>query len=339
MASSPKPTPNASAQVTQLTQQIQQEAVAFRGLLNAMRRVIVGQDALLHRLLMALLADGHVLIEGVPGLAKTLTVRTLAATINADFQRIQFTPDLLPADLVGTQVYNPSNGTFTPHPGPVFCNLLLADEVNRAPAKVQSALLEAMEERQVTLGDETRRLDALFMVLATQNPIEQEGTYPLPEAQLDRFMFKVIVSYPDRDEEREIMRRMSAQSPAPPAPVLDRDVLFRARALVNQVYVDAALEDYVLDIVLATRDPAAYGFEALAPLIAFGASPRATIYLLRAARARAFLQGRGYASPDDVKGVVLDVLRHRVLLSFEAEAESVTSEQVVRQIVGGLKLA
>jgi MoxR-like ATPase len=317
----------------QLNQQIQQEAAFVRDLIMETRRVIVGQDLLINRLLIALLSDGHVLIEGVPGLAKTLAVRTLAATINADFKRIQFTPDLLPADVVGTQIYNPRTGEFTAQQGPIFSNIILADEINRAPAKVQSALLEAMEERQVTIGDTTFPLDNPFMVLATQNPIEQEGTYPLPEAQLDRFMLKVIVGYPSRDEEREIMRRMAGERPASPRPIIDRDVIMRARDAVNTVYIDSKIEDYVLDIVFATREPAGNGLKNLRSLIEFGASPRATIYLLKAAKAHAFLRGRGFVSPEDIKQVAPDVLRHRILVTFEAEAEDVTSAQIVAQIL------
>lgn len=287
----------------------------------------------MNRLLIALLSNGHILIEGVPGLAKTLAVRTLAAVVTVRFQRIQFTPDLLPSDLIGTQIYQPTSGQFTPRPGPIFSNIILADEINRAPAKVQSALLEAMQERQVTLGDQTFPLEDPFLVLATQNPIEQEGTYPLPEAQLDRFMLKVIVGYPSRDEERLIMERMAGEPPAPPQSVIGPDMIRRVREVVNGIYVDDKIKDYVLDIVFATRDPAANGLKEVRPFIAFGASPRATIFLIKAAKAHAFLRGRGYVTPDDVKQIAADVLRHRVLVTFEAEAENVTSAQIIQQIL------
>jgi MoxR-like ATPase len=300
--------------------------------------VIVGQEALINRLLIALLTNGHVLIEGLPGLAKTLAVRTLAATINARFQRIQFTPDLLPADLIGTQIYNPRTGEFTPRPGPIFNNIILADEINRAPAKVQSALLEAMEERQVTFGDQTHPLDDPFMVLATQNPIEQEGTYPLPEAQLDRFMLKVVVSYPTRAEERQIIDLMAAQPPEAPRPVVGAEDIRRARQAVNAVYVDDRIKDYVLDIVFATREPASNGLKNIRALIAVGASPRATLFMVKAARAHAFLRGRGYVTPEDVKQVAPDVLRHRVVVTFEAEAEEITSAQIVQQILSRVEV-
>ncbi|MCB9451709.1 MAG: MoxR family ATPase [Anaerolineaceae bacterium] len=319
--------------VQQLNERIKQEAAFVPALLEETSRVIVGQGRLMNRLLIALLSNGHILIEGVPGLAKTLAVRTLAQAINVNFQRIQFTPDLLPADLVGTQVYHPTSGQFTPHPGPVFSNIVLADEINRAPAKVQSALLEAMEERQVTLGEKTFPLDDPFLVLATQNPIEQEGTYPLPEAQLDRFMLKVVVGYPSRDEERVIIDRMAGEPPPPLQPVISPDVIRRAREVVSSIYVDDKIKDYVLDIVFTTRDPATNGLKELRPLIAFGASPRATIFLVKAAKAHAFLRGRGYVTPDDVKQVAPDVLRHRVLVTFEAEAENITSAQVIQQIL------
>ncbi|MCB9454949.1 MAG: MoxR family ATPase [Anaerolineaceae bacterium] len=319
--------------VQQLNEHIRQEAGFVPILLEETGRVVVGQGRLMNRLLIALLSNGHILIEGVPGLAKTLAVRTLAQAISVRFQRIQFTPDLLPADLVGTQIYHPTSGGFTPHPGPIFTNIVLADEINRAPAKVQSALLEAMEERQVTLGEQTFPLDDPFLVLATQNPIEQEGTYPLPEAQLDRFMLKVVVGYPSRDEERVIIERMSGALPPPPQPVIGPDVIRRAREVVNSIYVDDKIKNYVLDIVFATRDPAANGMKEIRSLIAFGASPRATIFLVKAAKAHAFLRGRGYVTPDDVKQIAPDVLRHRILVTFEAEAENVTSAQIIQQIL------
>jgi len=319
--------------IKQLNERIQREAAFVQPLIAEISRVIVGQEHLINRLLVALLSDGHVLIEGVPGLAKTLAVRSLAATIAAGFQRIQFTPDLLPSDIIGTQIYNPRTGEFTPRQGPVFTNVLLADEINRAPAKVQSALLEAMEERQVTLGDVTHRLPEPFIVLATQNPIEQEGTYPLPEAQLDRFMLKVVVGYPTRAEERLIVDRMTGEPPEAPRAVVDAAAIIQARRVVSSIYVDDKIKNYVLDIVSATRSPSTNGMSGLGPLIAFGASPRATIFLVKAAKAHAFLCGRGYVTPEDVKQLALDVLRHRVLVTFEAEAENVTPSQVVQQIV------
>lgn len=324
--------------VRELNERIQRESVFVQDILQETGRIIVGQERLLHRLLIALLTNGHILIEGVPGLAKTLTVRTLASTLAASFQRIQFTPDLLPADLIGTQIYNPRTGDFTPRRGPIFSNIVLADEINRAPAKVQSALLEAMEERQVTLGDQTHALDDPFMVLATQNPIEQEGTYPLPEAQLDRFMLKVIVGYPTRNEERIIMERMGGETPEPPRPVINALLIRQARQIVNGIYVDDRIKEYVLDIVFATRDPAASGMKELASYIEIGASPRATIALTKAAKANAFMRGRGYVTPDDVKQIASDVLRHRVVATFEAEAEGVTPSHIIQQIVGRVEV-
>lgn len=321
------------ASVQQLNQQIQREAAFVQAILNETGRVIVGQEMLINRLLIALLSDGHILIEGVPGLAKTLAVRTLATTIHAEFQRIQFTPDLLPADIIGTQIYNPRTGEFTPRPGPIFSNIILADEINRAPAKVQSALLEAMEERQVTLGEHTRPLPSPFMVLATQNPIEQEGTYPLPEAQLDRFMLKVVIDYPSRAEEREILERMGGERPAPSQPVIDASVIQHARQIIHTIYVDEKLKDYILNIIFATRDPVGSGLKGLKQYIQVGASPRATIFLLKAAKAHAFLRGKGYVSPDDVRQVAPDVLRHRLMVTFEAEAENINSAQIIQQIL------
>jgi MoxR-like ATPase len=324
--------------VQQLNDRIRREAEFVPHILASLSRVVVGQDRLINRLLVALLANGHILIEGLPGLAKTLSVKTLAACINARFQRIQFTPDLLPADLIGTQIYNPRTGEFTSRPGPIFNHIILADEINRAPAKVQSALLEAMEERQVTLGDQTFPLEDPFLVLATQNPIEQDGTYPLPEAQLDRFMLKVMVDYPNRSEERLILERMTApEPPTAPAP-LDSGVILRAREVVSTIYVDEKIKDYVLNIVMATRDPVASGLKDLKPLIAYGCSPRATIFLLKAARAHAFLRGRGYVTPDDVKQIAPDVMRHRLLLSFEAEAENISTNQIISRILSSVEV-
>jgi MoxR-like ATPase len=293
---------------------------------------VVGQDEMIERLLIGLLTGGHVLLEGVPGLAKTLTVRSLAETIHASFERIQFTPDLLPADVVGTMIYNQRTGEFTARKGPIFTNILLADEINRAPPKVQSALLEAMQEHQVTLGGETFPLPKPFLVLATQNPIEQEGTYPLPEAQVDRFMLKLRITYPKREMEKEIMRRMAGRELADLEPVATPEDLFAARREIVETYMDEKIGDYIVDLVQATREPGSYGMGALAALIQYGASPRATIYLSVCARAHAYLRGRGYVLPDDVKAVGPDVLRHRIITSFEAEAEEVTSDDIVARI-------
>ena len=319
--------------IRELNQQVQEESVFLNNLIEEIRKVVVGQDTLIERVLIGLLADGHILLEGVPGLAKTLLVKTMAQAINADFSRLQFTPDLLPADLIGTQIYNPRTTEFTVHKGPLFANLVLADEVNRAPAKVQSALLEAMQERQVTIGAESFLLESLFLVLATQNPIEQEGTYPLPEAQVDRFMLKVIVDYPVRSEERLIVDRMTGANLPQIHPVIAMEDILRVRETIRSVYVDDKVKEYVLDLVMATRDPSDDGLAELKPLIAYGASPRASIYLVTAARARAFLQGRGYVSPEDIKHIAPDVLRHRVIPTYEAEAESITSADIVANIL------
>ena len=299
-------------------------------------KVVVGQRYVVDRLLVGLLANGHILLEGVPGLAKTLSVKTLSQAIDASFHRIQFTPDLLPADLVGTLIYNPRDGAFTTKRGPIFANIILADEINRAPAKVQSALLEAMQERQVTIGDETFPLPAPFLVLATQNPIEQEGTYPLPEAQVDRFMLKVSVDYPSREEERLILDRMATTDSVPRiAPVVHVDDILRMRGLVDSVYLDDKVKEYIIDLVVATRDPQTFKLN-LAPFIQYGASPRATLYLTLAAKAYAFLSGRGYVTPQDVKSIGADVLRHRISISYEAEAEEMTSDTIVQQIFDGV---
>ncbi len=324
--------------IQQINERVRQEAVFIQDLLAEIRQVIVGQERLVQRLLIGLLADGHILIEGVPGLAKTLAVRTLADAIQARFQRIQFTPDLLPADLIGTQIYNPRTGTFTPRRGPIFANLILADEINRAPPKVQSALLEAMQERQVTIGDATHKLDEPFLVLATQNPIEQEGTYPLPEAQVDRFMLKVVITYPRRDEERQILERMTGEPLPPVRPVVQPAQILHAREIVRGIYVDPKVKEYVLDLVFATRQPAEHGLDQLQGLIAYGASPRATIYLVTAAQAHAFLQGRGYVTPEDVKQIALDVLQHRVIVTYEAEAQDVTSADIVRTVLDHIQV-
>jgi MoxR-like ATPase len=301
-------------------------------------RVIVGQDALIDRLLIGLLCEGHVLVEGVPGLAKTLTVSTLAETLNLEHVRIQFTPDLLPADLIGTEVFSPSDGKFTVRRGPLFSNVVLADEVNRAPAKVQSALLEAMQERQVSIGGETFKLDDPFLVMATQNPIEQEGTYPLPEAQLDRFLLKVRVDYPSRPEERQILE-MGLDGAMPVGRVVaSREDIVQARAAVHEVAIDEALKDYIVQVVFATRRPTAYRMPELQSLIAFGASPRATISLAQASRAHAFLQGRAYTTPDDVKALAHDVMRHRIVTTYEAEAEELTTDDLIDRVLEGVEV-
>jgi len=294
---------------------------------------VVGQEYMIDRLLISILTGGHVLLEGVPGLAKTLTVRTLAETISTSFSRIQFTPDLLPADVVGTQIYDQSTGQFMVKKGPIFANIILADEINRAPAKVQAALLEAMQEKQVTIGGTTYRLEEPFLVLATQNPIEQEGTYALPEAQVDRFMLKLRVGYPTRDEEREIMRRMAGGHAIDVSHVATPEAILEARGRIADLYMDDRIVDYIVDIVHATREPAAAGLKDLVPLIEFGASPRATIALAQASRAHAFLRGRAFVTPDDIKAIAPDVLRHRVLTTYEAEAEEVTSDEIVRRVL------
>ncbi|HEX6863146.1 MAG TPA: AAA family ATPase [Thermoanaerobaculia bacterium] len=324
--------------ISTLNRDVERETLTLKRIEAELRKVIVGQDYLLDRLLVGLLARGHVLIEGVPGLAKTLAVKTLAQTLHVDTQRIQFTPDLLPADLVGTLIYDQRSGDFLPRKGPIFTHLLLADEINRAPAKVQSALLESMEERQVTLGDRTWPLPEPFMVLATQNPIEQEGTYPLAEAQVDRFMMKLRVNYPSRSEESEILDRMLVDRGLKAAPVVDREHLLSLRGVVDQVYLDAKMKGYILDLVMATRDPRAAGLRELVDLIAFGASPRATLFLARAAKAMALVRGRGYVIPEDVKELAADVLRHRIILTYEAEAEEVTSDAVVAKLLDRIRV-
>ncbi len=314
-----------------INEAVEKEAVFVQTLLMELRKVIVGQQNMLDRLLIGLLSRGHVLLEGVPGLAKTLAVQSLADAIHARFQRIQFTPDLLPADLVGTLIYNQKEGVFVPKKGPIFTNFLLADEINRAPAKVQSALLEAMQERQITIGDTTYPLEEPFLVLATQNPIEQEGTYPLPEAQVDRFMLKLKLDYPNRKEEREILDRMSKEDQPRTRKVVDATDILKARKVVENVYMDERVKEYIIEIVFATRNPDELGLD-LAPLIEFGASPRATLFLAQAARAHAFIRSRGYVTPEDVKSVGPDVLRHRLILSYEAEAENVKPEEIIQRI-------
>ncbi len=317
--------------VKHIGEQVEAASEPFGRLREQIHRVIVGQDDLLHGMLIGLLSNGHLLIEGVPGLAKTTAVSCLAAGVHTGFQRIQFTPDLLPADLIGTLVYQPGDGTFAVKKGPIFSNLILADEINRAPAKVQSALLEAMQERQVTIGTDTFALDDPFLVLATQNPIEQEGTYPLPEAQVDRFMLKLIVTYPDRRQEREILDRMSNTGPPPTIePVMEPSAIARARKVADEIYIDTKIKDYIVDLVCATRTPGDFGLDTT-DLIQYGASPRATINLTIAARARAFLDDRGYVVPQDVKDVAMDVLRHRVIVTYEAEAEELTSVDIIQK--------
>ena len=326
------------ADVRQINEMVEKEAPFVHRLTAEIRKTIIGQDKLVERVLVGLLADGHILLEGVPGLAKTLLVKTVGQAMNGEFSRIQFTPDLLPGDLIGTQIYNPRTSEFSVRKGPVFANLILADEVNRAPAKVQSALLEAMQEGQVTIGDATHRIESPFLVLATQNPIEQEGTYPLPEAQVDRFMLKVVVEYPDRSEEREIIDRMTGGPTADVRPVIEPQYILDAREVVRQVYVDDKIKDYVLSLVVATRDPGEAGLDDLRTLISYGASPRAGIFLITAARAHAFLKGRGYVTPEDVKQLAPDILRHRVITTFEAEAQEVTSTQIVQRILDNVEV-
>ena len=327
--------------IREITEEVEREGGILEQVRHELRKKIIGQDRLLDRLLIGLISNAHLLIEGVPGLAKTLAVTTLAQSIRASFRRIQFTPDLLPADLVGTLVYHPGSGEFTTKKGPIFANIVLADEINRAPAKVQSALLEAMQERQVTIGDATHPLDDPFMVLATQNPIEQEGTYPLPEAQVDRFMLKVVVGYPDRDEELAIVRRVARTEPPQPVEgILEPADFARLRALVDRIYLDEKVEEYIVDLVRSTREPAAFNLDIgaldIGNLIEYGASPRGTIYLTLAARAHALLQGRGFVTPQDVKTMAPDVLRHRVIVTYEAEAEERTSDDLIALILEAL---
>ena len=329
--------------VRAINDMVQRESAFIDPILEEVKKVIVGQDLMIERILIGLLTGGHVLLEGVPGLAKTLAVKTVCDTIHAEFSRIQFTPDMLPADVVGTVIYNQQRGDFTPKKGPIFANLVLADEINRAPAKVQAALLEAMQERQVTIGDTTYPLDRPFMVMATQNPVEQEGTYPLPEAQIDRFMMHVVVGYPTRKEEREIMTRMTQarlrslgseddNESLSVQQVTNTEAILAARDAIRHIIVDEKINDYIIDVVIATRDPRAAGMKDLTDMVAHGASPRASIALNLAARAHAFVKHRGYVTPEDIKAVGPDVLRHRIILTYEAEAEEITSKQIVRRI-------
>jgi MoxR-like ATPase len=322
----------ASQDVKAINALVEQESAFVENILGEVAKVIVGQRHMVERLMIGLLCNGHCLIEGVPGLAKTLTVKTLGQTLDASFSRIQFTPDLLPADITGTTIYNMQSALFTQKLGPIFANLVLADEINRAPAKVQSALLEAMQERQVTIGDVTERLPDPFLVMATQNPIEQEGTYALPEAQLDRFMLMIKVGYPNKAEERQIMDLMTSPVIASAGRVSSLEQVRSARRVVGQIYIDDTIREYIVDVVHATREPRAYGLGELAPLVEYGASPRASIYLAMASRAHAFLRHRGYVSPEDVKAVGQDILRHRIVLTYEAEAEEISSEDVIRRL-------
>jgi len=324
--------------IMQINELIKEKSSFVDLLMTEIGKVIVGQKYMIERLLLGMLTRGHVLLEGVPGLAKTLAVNTLARIMDTGFKRIQFTPDLLPADLVGTMIYNQKDGTFVPKKGPIFSNIILADEINRAPSKVQSALLEVMQERQVTLGDTTYKVDEPFLVLATQNPIEQEGTYPLPEAQVDRFMLKLRIGYPTQEEERLIVDRMAVQSDLPVNKVITPKEILEARKLVETVYIDEKIKDYIVKIVFATRDPVAAGLKDLKGLIEYGASPRASIYLTQAAKAHAFIRRRGYVTPEDVKSMGADVLRHRVILTYEAEAEELTPEAVVKKVFDAVEV-
>ncbi len=324
--------------IAELNERIKNESAFIDLLMNEIGKVIVGQRAMVERLVIGLLGNGHILLEGVPGLAKTLAIKTLASAMKSKFQRIQFTPDLLPADLIGTQIYNQKDGNFFIRKGPIFANFILADEINRAPAKVQSALLEAMQERQVTIGEHTFKLDEPFLVLATQNPIEQEGTYPLPEAQVDRFMLKIKITYPQRNEELSIMRQNMSMDNLSVNPVISPDDILKARKLTHDIYIDEKIEKYILDIVFATRSPKEFGLNNLTELISYGASPRATINLAIGAKAMAFIKRRGYVIPEDVRAICMDVLRHRIAVTYEAEAEEITSENVIHEILNKVEV-
>ncbi|MFP4416425.1 MAG: AAA family ATPase [Chitinispirillaceae bacterium] len=327
-----------SVDIAALNDRIKEKNSFVTAVKQEMGKVIVGQKQMVDRLLISLLTRGHILLEGVPGLAKTLSVSTLAKAIDTGFKRIQFTPDLLPADLIGTMVYNQKTGEFVPKTGPIFSNIILADEINRAPAKVQSALLEAMQERQVTIGDKTYPLSEPFLVMATQNPIEQEGTYPLPEAQVDRFMLKLKIEYPTKEEERDILSRMATGVVPEVNKAISAEAILSAREVVNDIYMDPKVEDYIINLVVTTRQPAESGLTELADLLEYGASPRATIFLTRAARAHAFIKGRGYVTPEDVKSVGMDILRHRVIVTYEAEAENITPEDVVQKVFDSVEV-
>jgi MoxR-like ATPase len=325
-------------EIEKIHQAIEKESLIVQTITNEVSKVIVGQKYLVDRLLVGLFANGHILIEGVPGLAKTYAVKTLASSITTKFQRLQFTPDLLPADIIGTMIYNQRTGDFIPRKGPIFANLVLADEINRAPPKVQSALLEAMQERQVTIGEQTFKLDDPFLVLATQNPIEQEGTYPLPEAQVDRFLLKLKITYPAKNEELEIIERMATGTEPKASPAVKPEAIIRARELCNRIYVDPKIKDYILNIVFATRTPEEHGLKDLKGLIRYGASPRASINLTTTARAMAFLKRRGFVIPEDIKELAPDVLRHRIILTYEAEAEEITTDEIIKKILEGIEV-
>lgn len=319
--------------LSQINEKISESSKFIDGLRDSMNQIIIGQEQLVNKIIISMLSNGHILLEGVPGLAKTMMVKTLSDLINTDFQRIQFTPDMLPADLLGTLIYNQKTGDFETRKGPIFSNIILADEINRAPAKVQSALLEAMQERQITIGETTFILDAPFLVMATQNPVEQEGTYPLPEAQVDRFMFKLLVEYPSLSSERLVLRQNTSSSKVQNlSPIVEVDEILEAQNIINEIYVDEKVEDYVLNLIFATRDPEKYNLKDLSRIIDYGASPRATINLIKAAKARAFTEHRGYITPEDIRYIGSDVLRHRIILTYEAEAEELTSEDVIRRL-------
>ncbi len=327
-----------SVDISELNEKIKEKSSFIALLKSELGKVIVGQSKMVDRLLIGLLSNGHILLEGVPGLAKTLAIATLSKIVDTGFKRIQFTPDLLPADLIGTMVYNQKTGEFVPKKGPVFTNFVLADEINRAPAKVQSALLEAMQERQVTIGDTTYPLENPFMVMATQNPIEHEGTYPLPEAQVDRFMLKLKIEYPSREDEQQILARMAQGTVPEVNSVIAVDKIVSARNVVNEIYIDPKVEEYIINIVFATRQPQECGLDELADLIEYGASPRATIFLVQASRAHAFIRGRGYVTPEDIKSIGMDVLRHRIITTYEAEAENITAEDVVQKVFDNVEV-
>lgn len=324
--------------VMALDQKVKEQSVFITAMMNEMNKVIVGQRDMIEGIVMGLLTGGHILLEGVPGLAKTLTISTLAKTISLQFQRVQFTPDLLPTDLIGTMIFNPKTGEFTAKKGPIFSNIVLADEINRAPAKVQSALLEAMAEKQVTIGDHSYKLDHPFLVLATQNPLEQEGTYPLPEAQMDRFMFKVNVNYPSKSDELEIVNRMGVNAKPEIKSVISRDQLLLVSETVDQIYVDQKVKNYIVDIIMATREPKLYGLGRFDKIITVGGSPRASLSLIRAAKAHAFLRGRGFVTAEDIKSIIYKVLRHRLILSYEAEAENLKADDIIREVVATVEV-
>lgn len=329
---------NPELDIMALNAAIQKESQFVSKMLQEVSQVVVGQKEMVEGIIMGLLTGGHVLLEGVPGLAKTLTISAVSKSISLQFQRVQFTPDLMPTDLIGTMIFNPKTGDFAPKKGPIFTNIVLADEINRAPAKVQSALLEAMAEKQVTIGETSYKLDRPFLVLATQNPLEQEGTYPLPEAQMDRFMFKINVGYPTKTEELEIISRMGSGVVPEIRPVIGQEELLRAAHYCDQIYVDNKIKNYIVEIIMATRKPSEYGLSQMAPLIAVGGSPRASISLIRAAKARAFMQGRGFVTAEDIKAIAYNVLRHRLILTFEAEAENVKSDEVIREVLGHIEV-